>query len=651
MSDRHPHSILIVEDEGIVAKDIQQTLRELGYDPYAIAGSGEAAIVCAAERCPDLVLMDIRINGPRDGIETAQLLRDRFGVPVVYLTAHADDATLERAKVTAPHSYLVKPVKVSELRSAIEVSLYRHSLERRQQERERWYATTLRSIADAVIAVDLTGAVTFMNPAAEQLTDTPAEAAIGRPARDIVHLEGAASREFPIDLALASGSVVHLPEAELARGPDDVRTISDSVAPVIDAGKMLGAVMVFRDVTAQRQLQSRLELADRLASLGTMAAGVAHEINNPLAVVIGNAEFVQEEVARVLDDLESNGVSAADTVAELRAVLSAQAETQIAAERIRRVVTDLKAFARPGSPGAGDGDVAQAIDWALRTTAHEFRNRANVTRHIQPVARAALDEARLGQVLINLLVNAAHAIEPGQADKNEVVLTARTAPDGQIVIEVKDTGAGIPAAHQKQVFEPFFTTKGLGSGTGLGLSICHGIVSSAGGTLQVESSVGHGSLFRIVLPAAGLDRVQSHDSSARNSSVKDGPRGRVLVIDDEELILRTVARALRPHEVTCTDSARKALALLETDRPFDVILSDLMMPDMTGMEFYEELLKTHPELSDTVVFLSGGALSSRVSDFLAVVPNLYLDKPFQVERLKAVVNERVEANSERGRRP
>src|SRR4051812_48216432 len=181
-------SVLIVEDERIVAKDLQQTLRDFGYDAFAIASSADEAISCATRRCPDVVVMDIRIEGERDGIETAAILHDRFGVPVVYLTAHADDKTLDRAKRTEPHGYLLKPVKAAELRSAIEVSVYRARMEKRLRESERWLATTLRSISDAVISVDLAGNITFMNPAAEALAEIDAVDAVGRPAYEVLRL-------------------------------------------------------------------------------------------------------------------------------------------------------------------------------------------------------------------------------------------------------------------------------------------------------------------------------------------------------------------------------------------------------------------------------------------------------------------------------
>jgi len=293
--------ILIVEDERIVATDIQQTLLDLGYDAFAIASSAEEAISYASQRCPDLVLMDIRINGEHDGIEAAEMLRSRFHVPIVYLTANADAGTIERAKKTEPYGYLKKPVRSADLRSVVEVSLYKHEAEKRLRESEHWFSTTLHSIADAVITVDVLGNVTFMNPAAEALTGTHAEAACGKPIADALHLidEHAAGREPPALTSLREGRSIAREEGNLLNlSTGEVRVVNHSAARVTDeSNQTLGAVMVFGDITEQKKLQKQLELTDRLASLGTMAAGVAHEINNPLAIVVTNARFLMEELS------------------------------------------------------------------------------------------------------------------------------------------------------------------------------------------------------------------------------------------------------------------------------------------------------------------------------------------------------------------
>jgi PAS domain S-box-containing protein len=499
-------TILIVEDEQIVAKDLQDTLADLGYGTSVIVSSADEAIAEASRRCPDLALMDIRIKGERDGVETAELLRRSFDVPVVFLTAHADDATLQRAKKTQPYGYLVKPVKSPALRSAIETALYRHGIEEQLRQRERWFSTVFRSIADAVIAVDLGGNITLLNPAAEFLIGRKLEEVAGLPAREVIQLLPAHAgepQETALDRVLRERKQFHVPESTMM-GPDNsTRIVSDSAAPVLDDEQVLGAVMVLRDVTEQKRLQSQLELSDRLASLGTMAAGVAHEINNPLAVVMANASLL-------LDDLRASNPSSATQSAGAFAqptvkpeeMVEALTEINSAAGRIATIVRDLMTFARPVPRAGGEAEVRRAVDWAVRTTAHEFRDRARVVARVDDALLARIDEVRLGQVLVNLLVNAAQAIAPGHVAQNEVTISARTGPQGHVVLEMRDSGSGMPAEVQRRIFDPFFTTKPVGAGTGIGLSICRGMVRSAGGDIEVESTVGKGTLFRVILPSA-----------------------------------------------------------------------------------------------------------------------------------------------------
>jgi len=624
-----PPSILVVEDEQIVALDLQQTLREFGYDAFAIASSSEAAVARAAERCPDLVLMDIRIKGAGDGVDTAAILQERYGVPVVFLTAHADEGTIDRAKRVEPLGYLVKPVKASELRSVVEVALYKHGMERRLRERERWFSTTLQSIADAVIAVDLAGRVTFMNAVAESLTGVGADAAVGRAIGEVLQIvEHGRGVESPVLAALREGRAVSLQEGTLRnRSSGDHRVISDSAAPVLADGQTLGAVMVFRDVTEQKRLQKQLELADRLASLGTMAAGVAHEVNNPLAAVVANAGFLAEELSAAAGD--------GFDVARMGAMREALQDIQSGARRIGRIVSDLCAFSRPPSGAVGDVDLGRCVEWALRTTAHEFRNRARVRREAQDAPRVRADETRLGQVLINLLVNAAHAIPPGDADRNEVVVATRTDADGRAVLEVRDTGAGIPPDAIARIFDPFFTTKPVGEGTGLGLSICHGIVASLGGEIRVESEVGRGTAVYVTLCPAGA----AHAPAGAVVEPERARAGRILVVDDEEMVLRALRRILAAHDVECATSAKDALARIDAGPPFDLILTDLMMPTMTGIEFYESLLSRSPDLARRTVFMTGGTVTARIEAFFQSVPNVCIEKPFEVSALLRLVHE------------
>jgi CheY-like chemotaxis protein len=243
-------------------------------------------------------------------------------------------------------------------------------------------------------------------------------------------------------------------------------------------------------------------------------------------------------------------------------------------------------------------------------------------------------------VFVNLLLNAAQAIAPGDADANEVRVSTHLERPGWVSIEVRDTGDGIPEDALNHIFEPFFTTKSVGVGTGLGLSICHGIVKSLGGEMKVESRVGEGTLFRVLLRAA------PREATAADPSVAEAPkaqRARVLVIDDEPMVLRAVKRMLSEHTVITSESAAEGLELITRGDRFDLVISDLMMPSMTGMDLFEELLKRSPDLARSMVFITGGATTLRSEAFLQSVTNDRLIKPFSAAALISLVNRRLES--------
>jgi signal transduction histidine kinase len=463
--------ILVVEDEGVVALDIKRTLTDYGYEIGETAATADQAIRLASEWCPDLVLMDIRIKGDRDGIETAKILRSRFGVPVIYLTANADEPTTRRAMSTEPLAYLVKPVKPLALRGAVELGLCRHEAEKNLRQKDQWFSTTLGEVAEAVVMVDLGGHITFMNLAAETLTGWAACDAIGKVATDV------------------------LPPRGLAR------SINNSAATVVDGTERLGTVIVFNDLSETRMLRQQLEFADRLTSLGIMAAGVMHDLSNPLAIMITNAGLMAEDLKTLIVD---RGVTVSPATLEhrLEEMGHVVGDIQAAGSHMRRIVADMRAFSQPPEPTDAVLDFVRGVNWAVRMTAHEFQHRARVVTHFGETPVVMADESRLGQVLINILVNAAQAMPPGNADQNEVNVTTSTAEDGRAAIDIQDTGAGIPEGNLTRIFEPFFTTKPAGIGTGLGLSISQGIVRSFGGELQVHSEVGKGTTIRVLLPAA-----------------------------------------------------------------------------------------------------------------------------------------------------
>ncbi|WP_375771015.1 ATP-binding protein [Archangium gephyra] len=247
-----------------------------------------------------------------------------------------------------------------------------------------------------------------------------------------------------------------------------------------------------------QEAQSQLLLADRLATMGRLAAGVGHEINNPLAYILGNLRYLQEELRR------TKGTASEE---EWRELLAAATEACEGAERVQFIVQDLKLFIRPDDAAVGPVELGTVVRGAAKMAAHEIRPRARLIEDCADVPPVRGNGARLSQVLLNLLINAAHAIEPGRMEHNEIRVVARRSAPGHVTLAVSDTGCGIPPENLARIFEPFFTTKPVGVGTGLGLPVCQGIITSLGGELTVESQPGQGTTFRITLPIAAEDEA------------------------------------------------------------------------------------------------------------------------------------------------
>jgi PAS domain S-box-containing protein len=511
------------------------------------------------------------------------------------------------------------------------------------RENEHNLATTLMSISDGVISTDTHSRITRMNRVAEQLTGWTASAALGKPVSQVfqlVHEETRSEVPDPIAAALASGAPVEIPSSTLlVRSDGSEVPIADGCAPVRDVnGELRGAVLVFRDVSeAQRAkklkdtVQRQMIFSDRMAAVGTLAAGVAHEINNPLTYITGNLELIIEETAK-------RPVGAAAGAKELQAMA---VEALRGAERVQKIVRGLKTFSRADEDRRVVLDVRRVLELAVSMAFNEIRHRARLVRDYHSVPLVEADEARLGQVFINLLVNAAQAIPEGGVADNEIRISTSTDRDAGAIIEIADTGSGIAAAQLDRIFDPFFTTKPVGVGTGLGLSICHSIIASIGGSIGVSSEPGRGTTFRVTLPPAPGSSIMPE----QNTPVpKQTARASVLVLDDELLVASVLARMLSEHDVSVVTKAREALALIEQGKHFDVIFSDLMMPEMSGMEFYAELSRRHPAATQRVVFVTGGAFTPAAREFLDQLPNPRLDKPFNAARLRALVQELVPAS-------
>jgi PAS domain S-box-containing protein len=418
--------------------------------------------------------------------------------------------------------------------------------------------------------------------------------------------------------------VEHLSEYRIARPDGSERRVQAGATQHLDFEGVPARLVVVRDVTEDRQLRDQLALADRMASIGTVAAGVAHEINNPLAYMQMSLELASKEVKALHD------------VATLSQCVRTALEGTI---RVRGIVRNLRTLSRAEEDALVAVDLPALLDSTLVLASSALPAKARIVRRYGPVPAALATHGRLGQVFLNLLLNAADSIPDDTQEQHEMRLTTSTDSEGRAVVLVSDTGVGIPSDLAARVFEPFFTTKAVGKGTGLGLSICHRIVRGFGGEIAFTSAPGAGTEFRVVLPPALATEVELPKPTPDPPS-----RARVLVVDDEPALLRFVCRALDGvHDVVAASSGREALDVLRDDRGFDAVLADLMMANVTGMDLYEAVRAAHPGMEQRFVFMTGGAFTASGRDFLAQVPNRFLEKPFGTDELLAALGEVIPA--------
>jgi len=372
---------------------------------------------------------------------------------------------------------------------------------------------------------------------------------------------------------------------------------------------------------------ARMLRADRMASVGQIAAGVAHEINNPLAYIAGNLDFIAREL-RVL--------RAADLETERPELVSAVSEARQGIDRVASIVRDLKTFVRDDEQQTGLVDVRTALDAAIRIAENEIRHRARLVRHYenQP-AFVRVNETRLVQVFLNLLVNAAHAIQPGATENNSIHVRLTTR-DGRAEITIVDTGSGMSSEVLARALDPFFTTKPIGIGTGLGLSVCSNVIRTSGGELLLESEPSKGTTVTIRLPHEEPS-PEARRAPLQAASTAAQAALRVLVIDDDPLVVRSLRRLLKPHDVTSVEHAPQALRLLDGDSGFDLILCDLMMPELTGAELYQRVAAWGRGTEQQIVFITGGVFTEQMQRFLETVPNRRLEKPIRADELDALI--------------
>ena len=495
------------------------------------------------------------------------------------------------------------------------------------KESEARFRTLVEGAPDGV-AIIRQGCFTYVNPAAVRLLGAhDAEDVVGKPLSALLEPADADRATRRIDKILQTEQRLDHP-AEYKSRRADGQTIYVEISSIPIDWKGQPAVLGFaRDVTERKAMQARLLHKDRLAAVGALSAGLAHEINNPLSYVLLNLQYIDRELEKLLGARES------------WQILSDRLQDAMhGAERVAAIVRDLRIFSRTDDGVGQPVDLAQVVDSAIRVAHSTVRHSATLVRDIQSVGAVLCNPQRIEQVVLNLLINAAQALNEGDTLKDRIVV--RLYQDGnQAVLAVSDTGPGMSEQDRQRIFEPFFTTKPAGVGTGLGLSICRNIVEGAGGSLSVTSKPRQGACFEVRLPIS--DQPASYPPEAATAMHPRPARsGRILIIDDEPALRATLAALLSEHyEVHAVAGPSEALELLSTIADFDMVLCDVMMPGNTGIEMLEAIRERHAGLTDRLVFMTGGTIGVRAQQFLEQSTNRQLRKPFMLDEVHRLFDE------------
>jgi signal transduction histidine kinase/CheY-like chemotaxis protein len=501
------------------------------------------------------------------------------------------------------------------------------------------YRILMEAMSEGVATLTLQGLITYCNVRFAAILGTPLDRTIGSPifglvlASDRERLRALLEAEA---LGRSEGEFwLHAPDG----GPPALVRLA-VVSLVMDGVR--SHCLVMTDLTEQRresaaiaaeraEMQARLLLADRMASLGTLAAGVAHEINNPLACVMTSLELTSKRLRELAGSSPTLGT---EPIEWLRRQLDRAHE---GAERVRLIVRSLKAFSRADDETMGVVDPRRVLDSSIARLSNEIHGVARLVKDYEGLPAVRANEARLGQVFVNLLINATQAMAAGAALDHEIRVSGHTDADGRAVIEFRDTGAGIEPAHLALIFDPFFTTKALHAGTGLGLALCQATVGSLDGQITVTSELGAGSVFRVVLP--GLEGAVPVAGLPVAAPPATDARGRLLFIDDEADLCEAVREAVAPfHDVLATIDARQALELLAAGQRFDLILCDIRMPEMTGVDFHARLEADNAAQASRVVLMSGGFPRHPGKPPMRL-PRPLLEKPFRLAQVLSLMRE------------
>ncbi len=593
--------IQIVEDESIFARDLEYQLVSMNFSVVSISDTGEQAIKEAEKVVPDLILMDIRLKGKIDGIETSQKIRSHNNIPVIFLTAYADEQTLKRAKFTEPFGYLLKPINKRELKAVIEMALYKHRMEKKLWASEERFRRLVENTMDLLFVIDSHTNIVDINQTACRKSGYNREELLELTMKDI----GIGDQKIVKKIIQQLTYTRSLTVEDAFQCKDGTTFPVEIHIGLLSTGGNPLLLALARDITSRQkreaekiELEKQLLRSQKLEELGRLAGGVAHDFNNMLTVIQGYSDMALlhiEQSSPLYTDLK---------------------EIRDAAYRSASLTRQLLLFSRH-----------QPVEYSLLNINTLIKNLIQMLNRIlgeNVVIKTELknglwdvwgDLGSIEQAIMNLTINAKESIlgkgkitiktDNTIIDKSNIDTTTDAKPGKYVVIEVKDTGAGMDVETLKHIFTPFFTTKGQGKGTGLGLSVVNDIVKNNNGWIRVDSQLGKGSIFTLYLPASFREEEKKKEEIKDLQDLK-GHGEHILLVEDEESVREYTSTVMQNNGYTVTTAATTKQALANFNKKkndFQLLFTDMVLPDKTGLELAKHIRLERPDIP---VLLSSG---------------------------------------------
>ncbi len=618
--------IMVVEDENIVALDLRYQLEKNGYDVPAIFSSGEEAVQNIEKLQPNLVLMDIQLQGNMDGVEAAKIIRDEYKIPVVFITAFADDTTFQRAKSIDPFGYIIKPFEERILRTTIEMAIYKAEIDRKLVASEERYRNFFEEDLSGDFVAQSDGTIFECNPAFLNMFKFESrERAIGTNINNLF-TDDEEKKNFWEELK--SKKKLRLMELEFNNQAEEVIEVMANVIADFEDNTIKEIKGYLIDTTERKRLEEQLRQSQKMEAIGRLAGGVAHDFNNILTVITGYNTMMKEKIREnipIEEDIEGikKAAQKATNLTRQLLVFSRKHTLKPSVVSINKLVSDMEKM--------------------LERLIHENITITYFLEAENPYI--FIDQSQMEQVLINLAVNAKDAMPDGgklliqsynYVPTERECLEMNIEQGNYVLISIRDTGIGIPEKVRSKIFEPFFTTKTESQGTGLGLSTVYAIVTQSKGYIRVTSEVGKGTTFTIYLPL--WEGLASSEVEKKEETGDTSGNETVLIVEDDANVRELIHKILtkKGYHVLEAQNAGEAIIICEKQKsPIHLLITDVVMPLMRGDELALRIKTLRPDIK--TLFMSGYSDKKIETEAGESGKINFIEKPFEIAQFTSTI--------------